>query len=160
MKYKNVLSNVRAALAGAVLIVVAVAATASMAYATNTVECPDGTSVPMPAGASYTQVCADHLNSKGTNDPLADPGVECKGGDCLFTKYFNPAINLLSGLVGVAVVFSIVMGGIQYSASAGDPQKAAKAKSHIYNAVIALVAFAFLFAFLQWIVPGGLLNKH
>lgn len=78
------------------------------------------------------------------------------GKSCLFDKYINPIVNLLSALVGIVVVGSIIFGGIQYSASAGDPGKAAAAKQRIINSLGALAAFVFLFAFLQWIIPGGL----
>jgi hypothetical protein len=71
--------------------------------------------------------------------------------------YINPFINFLAALVGVAVVISIVIGGIQYSSSGGDPAKAAAAKNRIRNAIVALVAFFFLYALLNFLIPGGLL---
>jgi hypothetical protein len=76
----------------------------------------------------------------------------------LIDKYLNPFIKFLAAVVGVVVTAGIITGGIQYSTSAGDPQKAAKAKDHIMKSVAALVAFAFLWAFLEWLVPGGFLN--
>jgi hypothetical protein len=83
--------------------------------------------------------------------------AECTTDDCrkLYTKYINPAIRLLSAVVGVVVIVAIVVGGVQYSAAGSDPQKVAGAKSLIMKAVIGLVSFIFLFAFLQWFVPGG-----
>ncbi len=77
---------------------------------------------------------------------------------CLFAKYINPAIQLLAGLIGVVIAISIIVGGIQYTTSEGDPQKAAAAKSRITNALIGLAAFLLLYAFLQFIIPGGVLN--
>jgi hypothetical protein len=79
-------------------------------------------------------------------------------GSCLYAKYLNPTINLLSALVGVAVVIGIIVGGIQFSSSAGDPQQAAKGKAHIRNALIALFAYLFFYTALQFLVPGGKLN--
>ncbi len=79
--------------------------------------------------------------------------------NCLLSNYINPAINLLSGIVVLVVIGSIIMGGIQYSASAGDPQKTAKAKSRIINSILALLVYIFLYAFLQFIIPGGLLSQ-
>lgn len=76
----------------------------------------------------------------------------------LVYKYINPIIDFLAAAVGVVVVISIVLGGIQYSASADNPQATAAARKRIANAVIAAVAFLFLWGFLQFIVPGGLLN--
>jgi hypothetical protein len=76
----------------------------------------------------------------------------------LVDKYLNPFINLLSSLVGIAVVLSIILGGIQYTTSGGDPQKAAKAKGRITNSIVAMIAFMFLYAFLQFLIPGGILH--
>lgn len=64
-------------------------------------------------------------------------------------------IDLLSAAVGVVVIGSIIVGGIMYSASHGDPQLVAKARSRIINAVIAFVAYIFVYAFIQWVIPGG-----
>lgn len=160
MKYKKPLVYLQLALASLMLSVFFAVFPAPNAYAVNIIDCPDGTSMPFPTGGDYYKVCANHMDSLQT-DPLADPAANCSrsGGCDLVKKYLNPAIGLFSAVVGIVVVFSIISGGILYSASAGDPQKAAKAKSHIYKAVIALVAYSFLFAFLQWIIPGGLLNK-
>ncbi len=87
---------------------------------------------------------------------------ECEGGDisssnCGITRYLILLINVLSGLVGVTVVGVMIFAGIQYSVSSGDPSAAAAAKKRISNAVLALVLFATMYGFLQWIVPGGVL---
>lgn len=83
----------------------------------------------------------------------------CEGGDCsgLITKYVNPAIKVLTGLIGVIVTISLIVGGIQYSAAGGDPGKVSTAKKRIYNTLIALVAYLFMLAFLQWLIPGGII---
>ena len=87
--------------------------------------------------------------------------ADCKekvldAGNCGIIRYLLLFINVLSGLVGVVVVMMIIIGGIQY-ASAGDyPQKITAAKGKITNALLALFTFIFMFAFLQWVVPGGI----
>ena len=95
-----------------------------------------------------------------TGDPAAKAAkTPCTSENCdLVKKYVNPLINMLSAAVGIVVIIAIIYGGIQYTTSEGDPQKAAKARLHITNAIIALIAFMFLYAFLQWIVPGGVLH--
>jgi hypothetical protein len=70
-------------------------------------------------------------------------------------KYVNPTINVLSVIVGLVAVISIVAGAIQYITSTGDPQKTSAAKSRISKTIFALVAYAFLYAFLEFIIPGG-----
>ena len=67
----------------------------------------------------------------------------------------NDIVNILSGIVGVIVVGVIIAGGIQYS-MAGKPEAAAAARKRIINGLIALFAFIFIWAFLQWIIPGGI----
>lgn len=84
--------------------------------------------------------------------------TDCNGGvqNCdLVTKYINPLVNFLIALVGIAVVISIVIGGIQYGSSGGDPQKVTAAKNRIRNSLVALVTFIFLFAILNFLIPGG-----
>lgn len=83
-------------------------------------------------------------------------GSETDASTCLFQKYLNPAIQLLAVCVGLIVVIALVYGGIEYITSAGDPQKAANAKKRIMSALIGFVAFLLLYAFLQFIVPGGI----
>ena len=78
--------------------------------------------------------------------------------NCLFGKYINPVINLFSAMVSIVAVVGIIIGAIQFSSSAGDPQKAANGKNHIRNALLGLLAYILLYAFLQFLVPGGLLN--
>ncbi|MEK7153078.1 MAG: hypothetical protein AAB834_03965 [Patescibacteria group bacterium] len=99
--------------------------------------------------------CAFPDEIKSTPDAAAKT---CSGGDCsgLIKNYVNPLIKLLSALVGIFVVISIVVGGIMYGSAGGDPGKVTAAKKRIYNAILALLAYLFMFAFLQWLLPGGI----
>lgn len=86
--------------------------------------------------------------------------TDCNGGDCINQNYIvvmaKWAINILSATVGIVVTAVIIFAGIEYSSSAGDPQRTAAAKSRIINAIIALIAYMFLYVALQWLIPGGL----
>jgi len=95
-----------------------------------------------------TKSCATDSQAK----PSANKTVK------LITDYANPIINFMAGAVGIFITIQIVIGGIQYSTSADDPGKVSAARSRITNAVIALLAFIFLYTFLQWLTPGGFLN--
>lgn len=94
------------------------------------------------------------------NDPSPQNDVDCDGGSCINDNYIvliaKWAINILGAIVGVVVLGVIVFAGIEYSSSGGDPNRTAAAKARIVNAVIALVAYLFLYIILQWLIPGGL----
>lgn len=170
MKHKKALIYIPNSLAGLLLVILFVVAAPSIADAAK-VECPDGTLVSMTGDQTYNQVCKDHQKDSASKNesntttantikPQADPAGNCDRDKCdLIKKYLNPLISFFSALVGIAVVISIIHGAIEYSSSGGDPQKAAKGKQRITNAIIALVAFTFLFAFLQWLIPGGILHR-
>lgn len=70
-------------------------------------------------------------------------------------KDINTVVTFLSGAVAIVVVAMLMVGGIQYMTAGDNPQATAAAKGRIMNALIALLAFAFLFAFVQWLIPGG-----
>lgn len=102
-------------------------------------------------GATYCD-----QSSANCSDPAADPNAKCDNDDCDFIKKFvNPAINTLSACFGVIAIISIILGGINYATSEGDPQKTSRAKNRIFNTIIAVIAYIFLYAFLQFLVPGG-----
>jgi len=69
-------------------------------------------------------------------------------------------INFMSFGVGIVVVGLIVVGGFQYVTAGGNPQKIEAAKKRIIQAIIALVLFIFMYAILQWLIPGGLFGTN
>lgn len=102
-------------------------------------------------------------NTSGVDPAAAGKPNPSTGGNCsninkcdLLQHYINPFINFLAALVGVAVVVSIIIGGIQYGSSGGDPSKVTAAKNRIRNALVAFITFLFLYALLNFLIPGGL----
>ena len=83
---------------------------------------------------------------------------DCTQSNCdLVNKYLDPAFNFVSALVGLAVVLSMLLGAVQYASAGPDPQKVGKAKNRIVKSVIGLVAYIFVYAFIQYfLIPGGL----
>ncbi|HZL07945.1 MAG TPA: pilin [Candidatus Dormibacteraeota bacterium] len=119
---------------------------------TTDATCPVCQSSNPPAG------CVD-CGSGTCSDPAANPNTPCDTNGCdLIGKYIDPFINLFSVTFGFIAVASIIMGGIQYASSTGDPQKVTAAKQRITNTLIALVAYFFLYGFLQFLIPGGAFN--
>ena len=92
----------------------------------------------------------------GNNDPASNCGLNKV--DCNIDQFIEKLINAFSGLVGVVVVLSIVIGGIQYASAGDEPGKLQAARQRITKALIALLVFIFLYALLQYIVPGGVLG--
>lgn len=70
-------------------------------------------------------------------------------------KWLNYLINIMAGVVGVGAVLMLIWGGIQYITARDNAQGVADAKKKIIDVVIGLAAFIFLYAFLTWLIPGG-----
>jgi Type IV secretion system pilin len=90
--------------------------------------------------------------------PIASAACNSSGCDLVAT-YVNPFINMLTVAFGIIAVISIILGGIQYSTSEGDPQKASKAKNRLANTVLAILAYSVMYGFLQFLVPGSFFSK-
>lgn len=69
--------------------------------------------------------------------------------------WLNYIINIVAGIIGVGAILMVIWGGIQYTTARDNAQAVQAAKDKILNVVIGLAAFIFLYAFLQWLVPGG-----
>ncbi|HUY53105.1 MAG TPA: hypothetical protein VMV24_00825 [Candidatus Dormibacteraeota bacterium] len=78
------------------------------------------------------------------------------GSNCLITGYINPLIKFLNVAVSLVVVISVVMGGVQYSTSRDNPEAVKAARKRILNALLGFAAYFLLYAFLNFIIPGGI----
>ena len=93
-------------------------------------------------------------------------GTTCETGyapDCLkrgksskIMDFILMVIRFLAALVGIVAVIMLIVGGIQYMTANGNPQAVADAKKKITNVLIGVVAFVFLWAFFEWLIPGGI----
>ena len=86
---------------------------------------------------------------------------DCAGGtdgEGVF-MVLNVILQVFTWGVGIAGTLGIVLVGIQYMTSKDDPAQMTKAKSRMIQIVIGLVAYALLWAFLQWLLPGGVLGE-
>lgn len=84
--------------------------------------------------------------------------IGCQGKGNAIADAAFAIIRVLSAGVGLVIVGSIVVGGIQYSASRGDPQATALAIGRIRSSLLALMIFIFAYAILNFIIPNGFLN--
>lgn len=81
-------------------------------------------------------------------------GVDCGNNSNPIYAYLQGIIVFMGGLIGLFVVISLVVAGIQYASSGGEPANIAKAKERIFNAVIGLLLYIMLAAIIRYIVPG------
>ena len=127
----------------------------------SAITCPDGSYRPdaeahlCPEADDSRAPAAVKSDCQGDNIQAGAP--EGSEEHCGILDYLVLFINVLSGLVGVVVLGSIIYGGIQYSSAGSDPQKVQAAKNRIRNALIALFFFIFMYGFLNYLVPGGIL---
>lgn len=66
------------------------------------------------------------------------------------------AINILTAGIGIAAVAGIVYGSILYTSAGGSPEQVKKAMGIITNVVIGVLAYALMYAGLNFLIPGGL----
>lgn len=79
-----------------------------------------------------------------------------QGSNCVVKHIIRPFLVFLTSIAAVLIVIQLIAGGIQYSSAGGDPSKVAEARKRISNAIFTLAAFIFLWAFLQYLIPGGI----
>lgn len=120
-----------------------------------------------PVQAAITEGGGGGGNGSGGDEcveiGIGVPGVEdnCvengEGDNNPIFVYLRGIIQFLAVGVGLAVAIGIVVAGIQYMASRGNPQSTAAAIQRLWNAIIALVLFIFMAAIINFLIPGGLL---
>ena len=66
------------------------------------------------------------------------------------------AINILTAGIGVVAVAGIVYASILYASAGGNAEQTKKAMGIIGNIVIGVIAFAGMWALLNFLIPGGL----
>lgn len=81
-------------------------------------------------------------------------GCDQSDADNPIYDYLRGVIIFIGSLIGLALVITLIVSGIQYSASGGDPKNIAEAKDRIFNAVLGLILYLFLAAILRYLIPG------
>lgn len=106
---------------------------------------------PVSAGT----ICGKTDNSRGITEVSTSIDIGCKHEGNPITDATFGVIRFLSNGVGLVLVGSMVYAGMQYSASRGDPQKAAQAITRIQSNVLALFLYIFSYAILNYLLPAG-----
>ena len=66
-------------------------------------------------------------------------------------------INILTAGIGVVALAGLVYGAIMYTSAGGNPEQVKKARTIFTNIVIGIIAYAAMWALLNFIIPGGVL---
>lgn len=80
------------------------------------------------------------------------------GKGCGVYTILNLVVDILSIGIGIVAVIGIMVAGIQYLTAKGNEEQVRKAKRRIFEIVLGIVAYVFLYAGMQWLLPGGKLN--
>lgn len=65
-------------------------------------------------------------------------------------------LNVIVYGLGAAAVLGVIIAGIMYMTARDNEAQVAKAKTRLYEIIIGLVAWAVMYAVLNWLIPGGL----
>ena len=119
----------------------------------------------------YAPVKVDNSNRKSSGTSCGSSDSDNNGKPVMVTIDIgckgqgNPIIDAMFAIIrfltlgaGLVMVGSIVVAGIQYTTSRGDPQATAKAMGRITSTLGALALLIFAYALLNWLVPGGAFN--
>lgn len=84
--------------------------------------------------------------------------VEDDGEGCSIYIVTNLILDIITSATGILAVVGLSIVGIQYLTAKGNEQQTTKAKQRILEIVIGVVAYAVLYAALNFFLPGGKLN--
>lgn len=97
-----------------------------------------------------------HAATCDNNDTVI---IDCGNGTNGIWALLLIAINVLTAGVGVLAVAGIVYGAFLWTTAEDMPDQLNKAKSIITNVIIGLLAFAGMYAVLQFVIPGGVFDR-
>lgn len=108
---------------------------------------------PSPAGTA--------INKCGDVDTAFNYG--CSGADSGSSGNNNPIfqvlffiVNIVALGVGMAAIGGVIYGAILYTSAGDNGEQTKKGINIVVNAVLGVVLFAFMYAILNFLVPGGL----
>jgi len=84
--------------------------------------------------------------TEGDSDNIEDTGV---------WKLLNLVVVIMTAGAGILALGGIIYGAVMYTTAGGNQEQVKKARGILTNVVIGIVAFAAMFALLQWLLPGG-----
>lgn len=83
-----------------------------------------------------------------------DPGKYISKEEGNLDQTIIGIINAVIGVLGLVAVIVIIIGGVQYMTSQGDPGKVKKAKDTILYGIIGLVVCVLAFAIVNFVIAN------
>jgi cytochrome bd-type quinol oxidase subunit 2 len=104
-----------------------------------------GAIIIMPVGNSSALSVGDHniIASAASNEACSGVGLfdgsTCGDQGAAVNSALSTIINIFSAVVGVIAVIMIIVSGLQFITSSGNPQSVSKARSSLIYAIIGIV---------------------
>ncbi len=76
--------------------------------------------------------------------------------DSCVWSLLTQVINIMTAGIGLLAVGGVIYGSILYTTAGGSMDQTKQAIKIIQNVIIGLVAYAFMYSFLNYVIPGGL----
>ena len=107
-----------------------------------------GSALLLPAGSAGAQskilpVCdpsSPNYNANLRNSPLCKPASD--SGQNPIVRLINTVASIVAVVTGLAAVVMIIIGGLTFITSAGNPEKVANSRRRIIYAVVGLIVVA------------------
>ncbi|PID32350.1 hypothetical protein CR970_01105 [Candidatus Saccharibacteria bacterium] len=112
--------------------------------------------VPLAGVAAQPAYAQEKVGPVKAGEECKAPYQQLNANNCKIVGWILLITNALSGMVSIIIAGSLVYAGIQYASAGADPQKVMAARKRIRDSIIALLFFIFAWAFLQWLIPGGI----
>lgn len=101
--------------------------------------------------------CLNTKTNKAVTKTSKDP--YCNGNHNAFVDLLFAIIRFISDGVGLILIASIIIAGIQYTFSRGEPQEVKLATKRVQSAFSALLIFILAYAILNFIIPNGFFGQ-
>lgn len=95
--------------------------------------------------------CNNKNNKDAANSALCEQ-ANPSGNNDKFNKVIENITNTLLFAIGIISVIMIIVGGLKYTTSDGDPAKAKSAKNTVLYAVVGLVIAVLAYAIVQFVM--------
>lgn len=107
-----------------------------------------------PTIPTFATVSCPSGSARGSADSYAECSIPETTGDDSLTSRIRVIVTVVLGILGVVSAAMIIVGGIMYTTSQGDPGKVKTAKDIILYSVIGLIVALLAFA-IVWFVLGS-----